>query len=79
MLKEIRIDYELYQKEHSKSRISGFRDGVGEARRVFLELLAGAKIENLDIGDDEELHRLAVDLEPRIRMAKEQARRKAKG
>lgn len=69
MKKELTIDFSRYIEEHQDSQRKGFKDGVGEARRVFLELLAGASIEDLDV-DDEVLIKLARDLEPRIRQAK---------
>lgn len=64
--KEITIDYQLYLQEQQSSKSIGYRAGVSEARRVFLELMAGTSLENLDI-DDDVLSRMAQDLEPRIK------------
>lgn len=71
-MKQITLDFETYEQERRESFAKGATQGVAEARRIFIELLAGAKIESLDT-DESFMIELAQDLEPRIRRARNTA------
>ncbi|MBK7892813.1 MAG: hypothetical protein IPJ84_19060 [Bdellovibrionales bacterium] len=77
--KDIILDFELYKKEIKDAQALGRQDGIAEARRIFLELLAGASMESLIDESDEDLRFLVEDLFDRVRMAKERVRVMALG
>lgn len=68
-MKQIKMDWETYQRELRKERDSGRREGVGEARRLVLEIIAGASTESVlqpYDGDDMLMIELEADLRPRL-------------
>ena len=72
--KDIVLDFELYKKEINDAQALGRRDGIAEARRIFLELLAGSSMENLIDESDDDLRFLVEDLFDRVRLAKDRVR-----
>lgn len=70
-MKELTISYDVYKLELEIERHRGRKEGLAEGRRIAVELLAGASIENIsDISSDEALVEIAKDLKPRIDRAR---------
>jgi len=73
-MKQITLDYDTYMKELDSEKYKGFKKGIGEARRIFLELLANGSIESIRQGIEEfyddsgDLNTLVEDLHPRVKI-----------
>lgn len=79
--KELNIDWELYQQELAYARSQGFKMGIGEARRLMINLLDNANKEYLEeiiaveyditVNDEYQiLLNFVEDMLPRYKMAK---------